>query len=245
DEGVTTTYYADADNDGFGDNASTLEACAQPAGYVLDNSDCDDTDANINPNAVEILCNGIDENCNGMADDADIIAPICNTQDISIELDGFGEANLVAAQVDNGSIDNCGIASLSVSPNYFNSSNVGENTVTLTVTDNNGNVSSCDAIVTITETTLGEPELEIEHTNIYPNPFNDMIYVDLPSKFEGDKITVQIFDLNGRLVLNELLIVNSGKLQIRSISNLEQGPYFLKLRDNSNQLRIFEKLIKY
>ncbi|WP_233783402.1 MopE-related protein [Flavivirga eckloniae] len=52
DEGVTTTFYADADGDGFGDANNTQEACSAPAGYVTDNTDCDDTDAGINPNTV-------------------------------------------------------------------------------------------------------------------------------------------------------------------------------------------------
>jgi PKD repeat protein len=39
----TTTWYADTDGDGFGDSGVTLVQCAQPASYLLDNTDCDDT----------------------------------------------------------------------------------------------------------------------------------------------------------------------------------------------------------
>ncbi|MEZ4798268.1 MAG: putative metal-binding motif-containing protein [Flavobacteriales bacterium] len=39
DEGVTITYYADADGDGFGDLNVTVDACSQPVGFVLDNTD--------------------------------------------------------------------------------------------------------------------------------------------------------------------------------------------------------------
>ncbi|MCB9290593.1 MAG: metallophosphoesterase [Lewinellaceae bacterium] len=46
DEGVQTIYYADNDNDGFGDPASATQACSAPAGYVTDNTDCNDNDAN-------------------------------------------------------------------------------------------------------------------------------------------------------------------------------------------------------
>ncbi|OGS78240.1 MAG: hypothetical protein A3D31_14840 [Candidatus Fluviicola riflensis] len=46
------TYYADADNDGFGNPAVDSMDCAAPAGYVTDNTDCNDNDANENPNAV-------------------------------------------------------------------------------------------------------------------------------------------------------------------------------------------------
>ena len=43
---TSVTYYADADGDGYGNpNTSISETGCAPAGYVLDNTDCDDTNA--------------------------------------------------------------------------------------------------------------------------------------------------------------------------------------------------------
>ena len=42
-------FYADTDGDGYGDPDSMLEACAAPDGYTRDFSDCDDSNADINP----------------------------------------------------------------------------------------------------------------------------------------------------------------------------------------------------
>ncbi|MCW5520262.1 HYR domain-containing protein [Aureitalea sp. L0-47] len=75
--------------------------------------------------------------------------PVAICQDITVQLDANGMASITAAQIDNGSTDNCGIASLSVSPSTFDCSNVGANTVTLTVTDTSGNSSTCTATVTV------------------------------------------------------------------------------------------------
>lgn len=61
----TFTYYADTDNDGFGDLNTTTISCSQPNGYVTNSTDCDDTNNAINPNATDIPVNGIDEDCSG------------------------------------------------------------------------------------------------------------------------------------------------------------------------------------
>lgn len=45
-------FYADADGDGFGDLANDSLSCSAPIGYVSNNTDCDDTDAMVNPNTV-------------------------------------------------------------------------------------------------------------------------------------------------------------------------------------------------
>ncbi|MGC1391256.1 MAG: DUF2341 domain-containing protein, partial [Bacteroidales bacterium] len=75
--------------------------------------------------------------------------PTALCKNISVYLDGLGNATITPAQVDNGSTDNCGISSMSVVPNTFNTSNIGTNTVTLTVNDVNGNNSTCTSTVTI------------------------------------------------------------------------------------------------
>jgi hypothetical protein len=49
DEGVTVTYYRDADGDGYGNAVDTTQACSPPAGYVADNTDCDDTEQEVYP----------------------------------------------------------------------------------------------------------------------------------------------------------------------------------------------------
>lgn len=62
---VTSTWYRDADGDGFGDASATEESCLQPAGYTADASDCDDAHANAYSGAPERLTDGVDDDCDG------------------------------------------------------------------------------------------------------------------------------------------------------------------------------------
>ncbi|NQY68395.1 MAG: HYR domain-containing protein, partial [Flavobacteriales bacterium] len=82
----------------------------------------------------------------------DNVAPVALANNITVQLDANGQASITASDIDNGSNDVCGIASLEAN-NAFDCSNVGDNTVTLTVTDNNGNVSTETAIVTVQDVT--------------------------------------------------------------------------------------------
>ena len=59
-----STWYRDADGDGFGDPLDLLEDCDEPPGYGARAGDCDDTDAAIHPGAIE-ACDGVDNDCNG------------------------------------------------------------------------------------------------------------------------------------------------------------------------------------
>ncbi|MCA9544847.1 MAG: putative metal-binding motif-containing protein, partial [Myxococcales bacterium] len=65
DEGALLTFYGDPDGDGYGAFTDPTKACEAPEGYVSNASDCDSTDATINPQGVEVCGDGIDQNCNG------------------------------------------------------------------------------------------------------------------------------------------------------------------------------------
>ena len=85
DEGVLLTFYADTDLDGFGDPDVSTLACSQPSGYVSNADDCDDDDININPDASEV-CNGVDDDCDGLIDEG-----VQTTYYADTDGDGFGD----------------------------------------------------------------------------------------------------------------------------------------------------------
>ncbi|MFM7204938.1 MAG: MopE-related protein [Myxococcota bacterium] len=87
DEGVKNTYYLDADEDGYGNPSKSTQACSAPEGYVTNNTDCKDTNDQINPGAAE-RCNSIDDNCNNQVDEN-----VNTTFYRDADGDGYGDAN--------------------------------------------------------------------------------------------------------------------------------------------------------
>jgi hypothetical protein len=84
---VAKTWYRDADGDGYGNANNTVTAVSQPQGFVESNSDCNDTDSSVHPGATE-LCDGKDNDCNGLMDDA--VNEVTYFQDL--DGDGFGNS---------------------------------------------------------------------------------------------------------------------------------------------------------
>ena len=68
DEEVTTRFYQDLDGDGYGSPFEVQDACESPVGYAAVGTDCDDTDATVNPGSDEV-CNEVDDDCDGFVDE--------------------------------------------------------------------------------------------------------------------------------------------------------------------------------
>lgn len=80
DEGVETTWHPDSDGDGFGDVATSMEACDAPSGHVEDGTDCNDADAEINPETTWYA----DTDGDGFGDAADVGAVACEAPSITV-----------------------------------------------------------------------------------------------------------------------------------------------------------------
>lgn len=94
--GLPDTYYADADGDGWGDAAVTTTSCSAVSGYVTSVDDCDDAAAGVNPGATEVCdASDVDEDCDGLADDADSAATGRTTWYQDVDGDGFGAGRRV------------------------------------------------------------------------------------------------------------------------------------------------------
>lgn len=109
---IETLFYEDADGDGYGNPEELVYATEQPEGYVDNDDDCDDTNADIHPGATEICGNGIDEDCDG----EDAVCPseseptprrrgsATHYYNLTVKLEGTGSGTVTS---DDGKID-CG-----------------------------------------------------------------------------------------------------------------------------------------
>ncbi|NBA89203.1 T9SS type A sorting domain-containing protein, partial [Emticicia sp. CRIBPO] len=80
---------------------------------------------------------------------SDKTAPVAKVKNISVKLDASGKVSIKAADINDGSSDNCSITELSLSRTDFDCTSAGPNNVTLTVKDAGGNTASAVAVVTI------------------------------------------------------------------------------------------------
>ena len=85
-------YFADMDGDGWGDDETALIACAAPSGHIEVGGDCDDADSAVRPDAEEV-CDGIDNDCDRIADEADAVDAQYFYADT--DSDGYGDPGVI------------------------------------------------------------------------------------------------------------------------------------------------------
>lgn len=95
---------------------------------------------------------GLFSQCSAIITVVDDSIPLVVTQSLTVILNSNGMAAITPADIDAGSMDNCGIDTMALDSYDFSCSDIGENLVTLTVTDFSGNSSSATDTVTVRDT---------------------------------------------------------------------------------------------
>jgi Glucose / Sorbosone dehydrogenase/Secretion system C-terminal sorting domain/Putative metal-binding motif len=209
----TFIWYEDSDGDTFGNPNVSQTGNTQPNGYVSDNTDCDDTDANINPNATEIPDNNIDENCDGF----DLVTWYEDTDG-----DTFGNPNIsqtANTQPHDFVSDNtdCDDTNASINPNAIEipGNSIDEN---------------CDGII---------EESDIDYNfKMYPNPARS----EVSFSFDEDALPKRItfFDILGKQIkTKEMFSINMFNI---TINNFAKGLYIVSVIMANNETS-FKKLI--
>ena len=152
-------------------NNTSTDNCSIPSnGYMLSKTSFDCSNAGPNTVTLKVTdANGNTATATATVTVVDNIPPTVTTKNATIYLNASGQAMLTVAHVNNTSTDNCSIPSngYMLSKTSFDCSNAGPNTVTLRVTDANGNTATATATVTVVDNTL--PTVNTKNATIYLN----------------------------------------------------------------------------
>ena len=215
---VVQTFYIDADGDGYGSLAESIEACSQPAGYASNSDDCDDSDDTAFPGNAEV-CDDIDNNCNGQVDEGLAFT----TYYLDADMDGYGNPlDIVSACSEpSGYVEDasdCNDSDPEINP-------------AATEIPGNGIDEDCDGV--------DEPSATYELNNktieIFPNPVSNFLSV-LSS---GGRLYYNIYDLNGELIAEGK--VEDDKIDMEYLSS---SVYLLVIRTPNSEEHIMERIIK-
>lgn len=198
-------YFADMDNDGFGNIMTDTIACEIPTGYVSDSSDCNDANNLIFPTGVDI-CNAIDDNCNGLIDEDLIYVQYFIDEDG----DNFGNSTIDSLWCN--SIDGFVVDSTDCDDTNPNIHPGAEEIL-------NGLDDDCDGF---TDENLAINNTLLNAIKIYPNPAETILHID----YAGNSVCqFEIYSVTGEVIYqNEL----SSSTTI-DISKFASGIYFLKI----------------
>jgi hypothetical protein len=169
----------------------------------------------------------------------DTTAPNVVASDFAVELDANGNATINADNIESGSTDSCGIASILIDKETFDCSNVGDNNVTLTVTDNNNNSSTATVNVSVSDNipptaitqnftiALDNGEAKITPENIDGGSFDNCEIASMEisrNSFEcGDDgnhtVTLTVTDVSGNSSSNDAIVTIEGVIPTVSIDD--------------------------
>jgi len=230
DDGLSMfTYYVDLDGDGFGEAAQQLDTCLStlPFGYADNAMDCDDLDPNIHPGMAE-TCDGIDNDCSGVADDGLTVF----TYYLDSDGDLFGDPNT--------SVDTCGALdpNLGYVLNGFDCDDTNDQVnpfmeEVFDSLDNDCNGLVDDGIVSVND-------LEKGTVKMYPNPTADFLNIEY--SFAG-KLTAQVFHADGRVMSTQVLDFSSGLSKL-DLKNIAPGVYYVMATDRDGNHHFIEKVIR-
>jgi hypothetical protein len=141
-------------NEATGSAVVTLDGGTAPYNYLWNNGATGNTLANVTAGNYSVQVTDAN-GCTNLSLVAilsnDVEAPTVSAQNAVVTLDNSGNVVITLATINAQFADNCGVASTVISPNSFSCSQIGEQVVTLTVTDLSGLTSIATATVKVVD----------------------------------------------------------------------------------------------
>jgi Putative metal-binding motif len=221
------TYYLDQDGDQYGSDIQSISAClpTAPAGYAINDTDCDDTDATVYPGAVEI-CDELDNNCDGVADEGLTIFTYYTDGDG----DGYGNPGT--------GFNSCLTpAPISFVENGLDCNDDDPEVNPLAVEDfTDGIDNNCDGFIDM----LSSTHSPLTKALAFPNPVHDVL--NIQANITGD-IPFVLSNTNGQLVQQGALTFEGGTASI-SFEQVLPGVYLLRLMDPATPSGTILRVVK-
>lgn len=190
----------------------------------------------------------------------DRLAPTVRVRDLHVRL-VHGTATITAAQLDNGSLDNCGIWAMQVRPATFGPAQLGPNPVVLTVVDAHGNTTTATATVTVTDS-LPTPAEATPPANapapgpsmatagsagavshivapslaVFPTPATDEVLLDLVTP-TAQPVAIRLASVLGQPLHQQTTPLPEGHNRLRlDTHTLPEGVYLLTVQQGASTL---------
>lgn len=176
---------------------------------------------------------GLTGSCSTTVEVLDITDPeLTCMQDTLIKLSenetfSFDKSDIASA------IDNCS-TELTIVGNSFSGNNLGEKTISVSVTDDSGNSTLCDITVTVDKTTAVVDINKDNRISVYPNPVQDIFSIQV-NDLDIEKIS--LYSSLGERIREDKLTPNV------DISTLPTGMYILMVISKNGESFV-QKLVK-
>ena len=169
-------------------------------------------------------------------------------QDITVSIGFLGQYSLQVTEIDAGSTGACGFDTRTVSPNFFNCSDVGtQQVVTLSVTGNDGNTSTCQATVTVEDNfaplvTCQNPTIPLDANGMVSIISDDVVGTAFDNcstpVFSLDQTDFDCMDIGNVQTVNLTVMDDSGNMNScqSSVTIIDDLPPVAQCRNSTRSL---------
>jgi len=195
--GMATVFPSMIDNGSFDDG--TIVSMKVNGSDSL-NFNCQNDVANVTLTVTDN--HGLNSSCMATVNLTDDMPPEVSVANTTIYLDENGDATITLGTVIDEISDNCGIVSEAISKTIFDCSELGNNSVTVTVTDDSGNETTESAMVTVVDEIfptlecVGDFTIQLAAGQDTTLDVNDLI-VDVSDNCGVSAITASQYEFSG------------------------------------------------